>query len=151
MNEPLFACQICRELDEAAGRLPARITERLERSRRLAVERAGSLQVAGLNERSGIFSTGTARYGLIGSLGQPQRRRPLLPRWALAALVPILVGASMLGVVRLHDPADEVDDSADLEAAVLVDDVPIATYADRGFGVFLANNVRQVRFDARQP
>lgn len=145
-DETLFAVQVRRELDESAGRLPARVTERLAQGRRLAIERAGRLQQSDAYDRSvGIVH----RYGLVGV--ETTRRHLTVPRWALAALVPVAVAASIFGVAQLNAER-ELDDNADLEAAVMLDDdVPIAAYADSGFGVFLANHVQKVRADAGKP
>src|SRR5690606_14121721 len=67
---------------------------------------------------------------------------PPAPRllWRIAAVVvPIaVVTAGLLGISAL-DAQRRADDLAELDAAMLADEVPISAYADRGFGVYLRN------------
>jgi hypothetical protein len=65
------------------------------------------------------------------------RGRPRLAwRFAVVA-VPLVVVAT--GLVSFSELASErsANEVAELEAAVLADDVPISAYADRGFGAYL--------------
>ena len=61
--------------------------------------------------------------------------------WRLAAIV-LPVAALVAGLIAFAelDAQRDADEVAELEAAVLSDDVPIAAYADRGFGVYLKNS-----------
>jgi hypothetical protein len=61
--------------------------------------------------------------------------------WRLAAIV-LPVAALVAGFIAFAelDAHRDADAVAELEAAVLSDDVPIAAYADRGFGVYLKNS-----------
>lgn len=60
--------------------------------------------------------------------------------WRVAAVVvPVaLVTVGLFGI-SAWETRQRAEDLTELDAAMLVDDVPIAAYADRGFGVFLRN------------
>ncbi|MBN9426243.1 MAG: DUF3619 family protein, partial [Burkholderiales bacterium] len=57
----------------------------------------------------------------------------------LATLVPLVVLLGGLYGIAQWDAVYTADAIADVDEAVLIDEVPISAYADRGFGVFLKN------------
>lgn len=124
-DDQLFGHKVARLLDDASGRLPYRITHKLERSRGAALAR---MPADGADARSTAApeKRGTGRGAMW---------------WRFAGtVVPVaLVVGGLFTIVTLKDRQDAIE-TAELDAALLLDEVPIAAYADRGFGVFLTNN-----------
>jgi hypothetical protein len=120
MNEPLFAFRLRRALDESAERLPPPIVERLARSRELALA-AMPQPGAGAGER-------TAASRASG---------PWL-RLAAGAVPVLVVLAGLYGIATWH-AVQEARQTAEIDAALLTDVLPIDAYADLGFGVFIRN------------
>ena len=142
MNEQRIA-QLAREaLDESAEHLPWRVTHRLATAREAALARLPKqAQVA-----VPMPATAHAAHAIVvaapaggrSSAGSPDGRR----RFGLglaAVIVPVAIVAAVLYGISEWDSRLRADDIADVDAAVLVDEVPISAYADRGFGVFLRN------------
>ena len=129
MNEQQFASQIRRALDESSGKLPYRVTHRLSVAREAALARM----------EPGLAMAGSARLAGAGSAGveweMPGRA------WRIAGMVlPFLILIAGLVSIAAYDVTETAQELADVDAAVLTDDVPIAAYTDRGFGVFNKNN-----------
>jgi len=127
-----FTRSVVSALDAGTERLPYRITHRLQ----LASQAALAAQTAVLETvEANIFATVHADSGARGSRDQPS-----LPWRLLVTLLP--VAAIIAGFVAIADIGDalEADETAEIDEAVLTDEVPISAYADHGFGVFLKNN-----------
>lgn len=144
MNELQIAHLARQALDESAEHLPWRVTHRLASAREAALARIPSLQKAAFAAPAAaapvhpILVSGSG-HGRLPGAGDPDGRRPIGLRKVAAILVPILIVAAGLLGISEWDSLRRADDIADVDAAVLVDDVPISAYADRGFGVFLRN------------
>ena len=127
-----FTRTIVNALDAGAERLPYRITHRLQ----LASQAALAAQTAVLETvEANVFATVHAGSGARGGHDQPS-----LPWRLLVTLLPL--AAIIAGFVAIADIGDalEADETAEIDEAVLTDEVPISAYADHGFGVFLKNN-----------
>jgi hypothetical protein len=131
MNEHLFASRIKQALDESAGRLPYRVTQRLERARLGAVARARPEAVAATASAMAASSVALA--------GDP---RPSGLVRLLSTVVPVLLVIAGLYGISLWDDAQRAAETADIDAELMLseDEVPIAAYADRGFGVYIKNS-----------
>ena len=143
MSELQDTHAIRRHLDLAAQRLPYRVTERLQRARLEALARmpasgeVATLLSGGLSDAQ---SAPTRAGPTLGDMDE-RRRRALPPLWlrvSMAAAPLVLMLGGLLAIVQWHDER-RIEELAELDAAVLIDDVPIAAYADKGFGVFLKN------------
>jgi hypothetical protein len=132
MNELHFAYRIRQALDESTGRLPYRVTHRLERSRAAALERAHP----GRSVESLGSADGSASLGLHGS-GRPSALVRLL-----STLAPIMLVVAGLYGIAVWDDAQIAAETADIDAELLLqdDEVPLSAYADRGFGVYIKNS-----------
>ena len=139
MNEQQFAEEIRRALDESAGKMPYRVTHRLEQARVAALARASEVQAARHAPSSAESTVGetTGGAGVLGGGG-----RETTPLWwrAVASLLPLLIVVAGLLAISLWSDTEIADETAEVDLAVLTDDVPISAYADRGFGVFLKNS-----------
>jgi len=131
MNEPLFADRIRQALESSTERLPYRVTQRLERSRALALARIPQPAV----QSGGVTAEVVVAHG---GAGGPLDDRPSLWIRLASTLLPLaLVILGLYGIAVWQESQDALE-TADI-AALLTDDIPISAYADRGFGVYLKN------------
>jgi hypothetical protein len=163
MKEQAQASTICRYLDQGAEHLPYRVTERLAAARARAVAKLAKTDLAP------ALAAGQARQpGQSGPARQPAQiqiptphapatSRPPLPArelkpsregrtpfwWRVAVTaVPLLVLAVGVVVVDTVHEEQSAAELAEVDSALLTDDVPLVAYADRGFGVYLKNTRR---------
>jgi Protein of unknown function (DUF3619) len=126
MNENEFGYRIRQALNEGLERLDYRTTYRLQQAREAALARQHGLQA----ERGWAPALQTAGGPPIddGSVGWMHR---------LGLAAPLL--ALVIGFVGIYEYQESrrISDAADLDFAVLLDDVPLQTYADKGFGALL--------------
>ena len=122
-----FALQITARLSDAVDALPYDISERL----RAARVRSVSLQkIAFTQTATSVTLSGSAAALTFGN----ER-----PNWwnRVAAAVPLLalvIGLIAINVIQNDNRAKEL---AEIDAAILTDDLPPAAYADPGFLQFL--------------
>lgn len=122
-----FALRVASRLAEQADTLPHDLRERLRVAREQAVARARQVRRAEAAPTAVQVSTG----GSV-ALGQPPSG------WVrLAAALPLMVLVlGLLLIQHLHDQA-EIHAAADVDAALLADDLPPEAYGDPGFVEFL--------------
>ena len=132
-SDPI-AQRVIAALDTGADRLPYRISHRLQ----LATQAALAAHGNALAQTSSALAPAWRLAG-AGQSGGPSDR-PSLPWRLTLTLLPI--AAVIAGFLAIADIGDalEADETADIDEAVLIDEVPISAYADHGFGVFLKNN-----------
>lgn len=126
-----FARRVTARLEQGSHDLPYDISERLRASRMQALSKrkvtAPVLRAATAVQAQG---NGTAVIGNGGSGGW---------RWwnALVSAVPLI--ALVVGLVVIDGLQDEwgINEVAEVDAALLTDDLPPAAYADAGFLEFL--------------
>ncbi|KDP85741.1 DUF3619 family protein [Cupriavidus basilensis] len=132
INERRLAHEIRTALDASANALPDNVTDRLAAARRIALSRkkaqaavaAPQLATAGLHTVS--FDEDDSPLHRAGAW---LRRLGLV--WTLVALA-----AGLIGIYHWQQQ-QRVDELADVDAAMLLDDLPPTAYADQGFHVFL--------------
>ena len=139
MNEPAFARRVCRTLDEELEQLPERITARLATARSVALAGAPAprTDAGGRNPAAGT------RYGVTPRMAARPAPRDGATwlRWLPAPLATALFAGCLLAVWHWSD-LRRAQELAALDVAILADDVPLAAYADKGFGVYLRNTRR---------
>jgi hypothetical protein len=122
-----FALRVTSRLSEQTEKLPHDLSERLRVAREQAVARARQLRLA-------QPATAPALQVSQGSiaLGQP------VSGWLrVASVLPLLLLVLGLMLIQhLHDQA-EIHAAAEVDAALLADDLPPEAYSDPGFVVFL--------------
>jgi len=125
-----FGYQIAARLSEASDGLPHDITERLRAARvRAVAQRAKEAPAVSRVRDAVVLSDGTAALRLGGSLdGFWNRLSSLLP------LIALLAGLFLIVTVQDDIRAREV---AELDAALLTDELPPSAYTDPGFVPFL--------------
>ncbi len=122
-----FGLKLAARLSEGSDTLPADISERLRHARMQAVARRKQLRARPAES--------FARSGNSTILGGPSERPNIWQRVGMA--LPIL--ALLFGLVAIDHTLDAktAQDLARVDAALLVDDLPLAAYADPGFLQFL--------------
>jgi len=165
--EARFALRLTARLEDGAQALPHDITERLRVARLQAVDAArlarlgaamapvaagaGStvvgLQLAG--GQGGMMVSGTAagNWNEAEQSRQPGHGRrldegPVAWGWRLASLLPVLALVAGLWAVHAYKYEEKVQAAADIDTALLTDDLPPDAYADAGFSEYLRGDNR---------
>jgi hypothetical protein len=128
MNEGELAFRIRQALNEGAERLDYRVAVRLEKGRQAALARQKSHAEAPVWIPAQRLATETgALLPELSDFGWTWIRR-------VGVMVPLLALAiGFVGISRWHED-QAIAERANLDLAVLLDDTPIDTYADQGFG-----------------
>jgi Protein of unknown function (DUF3619) len=133
MNEQQFALQIRRALDESSSALPYRVTHRLAAAREAAL--------AKMPPRPRVVTATSAQLAGAGASGPDVDWETPGRAWRITGMVlPFLIVVAGMATIAAWDASETAQELADVDAAMLTDDVPIAAYLDRGFGVFIKNN-----------
>ncbi len=131
-TEQRFAYKVRQALNEAADALPANQLERL------AAARKAALQVQKREPKRAeqwAMSPALLGHGNTAMAGGPLSKGKL-------ALVFAALLLTVAGVVSLFHVEQQrlIEETAEVETGVLVDELPISTYADHGFNAFLKQN-----------
>ena len=158
-----FALRVTARLNEGSQGLPHDITERLRIAReqavdaarqaqqaRLGVVVAGELAPVGSTALAGVGNQGAAMLGGWHEAGQARQpghgRRlddgPLSWGWKLATALPVLALVAGLWMVHAYHDQEKVEATADIDTAILTDELPPDAYADPGFEEFLRGDER---------
>jgi Protein of unknown function (DUF3619) len=126
-----FAYKVRRALDERISSLPESTTDRLAAARKLAIARKkpeSALQVTVPERRlAGVAGRGGSNP-FNDSLTWLTKAGIIIP------LIVLVVGA--FGIYK-YEEARRIDELADLDAAVLSDELPLNAYLDHGFDTYL--------------
>jgi hypothetical protein len=123
--ESRFALRVAACLSERALAVEPDVSERLRISRERALGRARELRVAQAAQgRSGLTAAGAA---ILGGGWWPK----------LGAAVPLLVLLAGLLLIQQWHMDEQISTAAEIDAALLSDDVPPDAYSDPGFVEFL--------------
>lgn len=122
-----FCHQIKRALDEQADNLPAAAAERLAAARKTAVIRKKPGNPLHVNVAQNAIAGSAGHF-----FGQPL---PWLSRLGVA--IPLLVGAIAFIGLYEFEQQQRIAELAELDVAVLSDELPVSTYADKGFNAYL--------------
>jgi len=126
-----FGLLISARLREATEDLPHDISERLRaaRVRAVAARRVALVKVAPYTSASqGTLQMGNEHLGGWGRLA------------AFAPLVALVLGLVFISIVQDDNQANEL---AEIDSALLTDDLPPSAYADVGFTEFLKSEIRK--------
>lgn len=124
-----FALRVAGHLNDATRELPHDVAERLKAAREMALERA---RLARRAEAAGsVQLNGGGPFATMVLGGGPSR-------WfKLASLLPIVaLVAGFIVIDRLHVKA-QIAAAAEIDAALLADDLPPTAYTDPGFLEYL--------------
>jgi Protein of unknown function (DUF3619) len=129
MNEQKFAQLITSRLDQSVERLSFKQIHCLSAARRQAITAIPKTEAERVKARQSInFDDGSAA---LQSGSQ-------WTNWAIHLVPAILFTIGLFFVSHLNHTS-EVDELASEASLILTDDVPLAAYADNGFGVFVKN------------
>ena len=127
-----FAYKVRRALDEKVSTLPDSTIERLSAARKLAISRKKpetALHVLAKQGRlAGAGGTGTMGNRFNNPFGWLVRVGIAVP------LIVLIVGS--FGIYQYENDR-RINELAELDAAVLSDELPLTAYLDHGFDVFL--------------
>jgi Protein of unknown function (DUF3619) len=127
-----FAYKVRHALNERLDHLPASTTDRLAQARQAAMARKKAHVTAPLTVRQaklaaaggGMLSQG---FGWLGRMG---------------VVVPMLMlVAGLVGIYQFEEQ-QRIADLAEMDAAVLSDELPPSAYLDHGFNAYLAQSER---------
>ncbi|KRD55253.1 MULTISPECIES: DUF3619 family protein [Acidovorax] len=126
-----FALRVAARLSGGADELPYDISERLRASRMQALaKRKKDIVPVRLAAPVVVHAGGSATLGRGGNEGGSW--------WnALVSAVPLMALVVGLVVINIAQDENSVNDVAEVDAALLTDDLPPAAYADPGFVQFL--------------
>ena len=126
-----FGRQVAARLSAGTAELAHDITERLRAARMQAVaaRKSVSLQMA-----PSVFGSGVSATLSFGEIPSLWRR--------IASAIPLVVLAAGLIVINSVQNDQRASEVAEVDAALLTDDLPPSAYADPGFAQFVKTGVR---------
>jgi hypothetical protein len=129
-----FGLRIAAQLNSATLELPHDISERLRAARTRAVAARLKPQTRLQTSRGVVHQNGAALLNFGGDEG--------LNIWSrLASLLPLIALVTGLVLIQNIMDDDRANELAEVDSALLVDDLPPAAYADPGFLQFLKNPI----------
>jgi hypothetical protein len=128
-----FGLRIAAQLNSASLELPHDISERLRAARTRAVAARLKPQTR-LQTSTGLVQQNGAALLNFGDEG--------LNIWSrLASLLPLIALVAGLALIQNIMDDDRANELAEVDSALLIDDLPPAAYADPGFLQFLKNPI----------
>lgn len=128
-----FGLKLAARLSKSADALPHDISERLRASRmqalsQLKAAQARTASTISANGNTATLTFGNEKTGLWGRIA------------AIAPLIVLIAGLVAINIIQNDDRAKEL---AEIDAALLTDDLPPAAYTDPGFVQFLRAHIEQ--------
>jgi hypothetical protein len=125
-----MALRVCARLSDAADDLPYDLSERLRAAR---VQALSKRKILVKRTAQSISSSGDSASLTLGG--------DYLNVWErLAAMLPLLALVMGLITINLIQEQNSSDEIAEIDAALLTDDLPPSAYADQGFAQFIKIN-----------
>ena len=129
-----FGLRIAARLNSASLELPHDISERLRAARTRAVAARLKPQTRLQTSTNLTHQNGAALLNFGGDEG--------LNIWSrLASLLPLIALVAGLALIQNIMDDDRANELAEIDSALLIDDLPPAAYADPGFLQFLKNPI----------
>jgi hypothetical protein len=122
-----FGRQLAARLAAGTAEIPYNVTERLRAARVQAVARRKQTQ---LRSASSVVASGGAAALTFGDDGQSLWNR-------IASALPLIALAAGLILIHTIENDRRASEVAEVDAALLTDDLPPSAYADPGFVQFL--------------
>ena len=123
-----FAYKLRHALNESIEDLPTSVTEKLASSRKIAVSRKKKEAPVAFLVPSRLLA------GHAGTFSNTHLS--WLSRMGLA--IPMIVLALGLTTIYQFEQERRINDTAEIDVAVLADDLPLSAYVDHGFNAYLA-------------
>ena len=129
-----FGLRIAARLNSASLELPHDISERLRAARTRAIAARLKTQTSVQTSTGIVQQNGAALLNFGGDEG--------LNIWSrLASLLPLIALIAGLALIQNIMDDDRANELAEVDSALLIDDLPPAAYADPGFLQFLKNPI----------
>jgi len=128
VREVNFAYKVRHALNEQIDVLPASTVDRLASARKIALSRKKS------DAPMRVLVTSRALAGHVGNFVS----EPLSWFGRIGLVVPLIVLVVGLAGIIQYEQQQRIDETADIDAAMLTDDLPVVAYADHGFNGYLA-------------
>lgn len=122
-----FAYKVRRALNESAENIPSASLERLANARKIALSRKKQGSPVAVRAFSGVLA-GNSGFSFQGPSS-------LLGKFGVA--LPLLVLVLGLFGIYEYEQQQRISDLAEIDVAVLVDELPPDAYLDTGFRAFL--------------
>lgn len=127
-NEINFAYKVRHALNETLDDLPASSAERLASARKIAISR--KRQDVPLR----VFSVQPTFAGPIGRFFS----EPFSWMIRIGVATPLVLGLVLFVGLYQYEQQQRINEIAELDAAVLSDELPLSAYLDHGFNAYLA-------------
>lgn len=129
-KEMQFAYKVKLALDANLDKLSDDTLQNLAAARRVALARKKNTPMMVRVEQP-VFA---------GAFGHGGTMSPEKPSWLrlLGVAAPVLAGIILFANIYQYEKAKRVADLAEIDAAVLSDELPLSAYLDHGFNAFLA-------------
>ena len=129
--QALFARRVVAHLNEGAAKVQPDVAERLRFAREQALARARA-------QRSVAAMTVEPVGGGVSALRWGGNGRNSSPLWVkIGSVMPLIVLVCGLLLIRHWHAQAEIDAAAEIDTALLADDLPPSAYSDPGFSEFL--------------
>lgn len=125
-QEADFTRQVRHALNDSLPAIPPHYSERLAAARQLALSRKKQPAFSRLHAFLPKFSF--AGHPSFGAEWASSRL------WLMISLVSLLIGLTMIYDISLHQ---HIHETADIDAMVLTDELPLTAYLDEGFNSYL--------------
>ena len=122
-----FGLKLAARLSQSTDSLPHDISERLRAARMQAVDKYKQVKT--------VTATAVQSNGGAATLGFGDEDSSLWRR--VASIIPLLVLAAGLVAIQMLDNDNTAKELAEIDSALLTDDLPPAAYTDPGFAQFL--------------
>jgi hypothetical protein len=126
-----FAYKVRHALNDKLDDLPASTTDRLAQARKMALARKKAHVDAPLTVR-------VAKKELASAGGFLSQQFGWLGRMGMALPLLLLVGG-LIGIYQ-YEQQERIADLAEIDAAVLSDELPLSAYLDHGFNAYLSQS-----------
>ncbi len=128
-DELNFAYKVRHALNEHLDHLPASTTDRLAAARQQAMARKkADVPVRVAQRRLAGLAGGLLSFNFLGRL---------------TVAVPLLALVAGLASIHHYEQQKHIAELAELDAAVLSDELPLTAYLDQGFNAYLAERGQQ--------
>lgn len=127
-NELNFAYKVRHALNEQIAVLPTSTTERLASARNIALTHKKK------NSPLRLFARQVNFAGQVGNFFN----EPISWVGRLGVAAPLLLGVVLFVGLYQYEQQQRISETADIDAAVLSDELPLSAYLDHGFNAYLA-------------
>lgn len=140
LRERRFVHAVRTALNESAGQLPPDVRDRLAAARRTALAHKKAEVPSTVHSPALAMSgVGSVSFEIEGEAPSPLQRAAALLR-RLGLLWPTIALVAGLAGIYQWQQQQRVDELAEVDAAMLLDDLPLAAYADQGFHQYLKHD-----------